>query len=202
MCNRSLVNKKCWREKAYLFSLIAASNTPNSGTKPFSPPQIMNTISYLCLFLSLVGLILTIMALTLQRSLWRLDMTKIHVYLSMSLFVGYVIFLVGIDQTQVLPLSNVFTNYLLTVTGLDRSAPYVTHPWRFLSWLITLVLEFTEGTQKCVKWRFISGRQWRQHITRNLVKTSLTKYGETWSNISRHVEGVGKTRSRQAVRSG
>ena len=88
----------------------------------------MNTISYLCLFLSLVGLILTIMALTLQRSLWRLDMTKIHVYLSMSLFVGYVIFLVGIDQTQVPSLSCVFTNYLLTVTGLDRSAPYVTHP--------------------------------------------------------------------------
>ena len=63
--------------------------------------QIMNTISYLCLFLSLVGLILTVMALTLQRTLWRLDMTKIHVYLSISLFVGYVIFLVGIDQTQV-----------------------------------------------------------------------------------------------------
>ena len=61
----------------------------------------MNTISYLCLFLSLVGLILTVMALTLQRTLWRLDMTKIHVYLSISLFVGYVIFLVGIDQTQV-----------------------------------------------------------------------------------------------------
>ena len=61
----------------------------------------MSTITYVCLFLSLVGLILTIMALSLQRSLWRLDMTKIHVYLSIALFVGYILFLVGIDQTQV-----------------------------------------------------------------------------------------------------
>ncbi|KAL5260144.1 hypothetical protein ACHWQZ_G010306 [Mnemiopsis leidyi] len=80
---------------------------------------IMNTISYLCLFLSLVGLILTIMALTLQRTLWRLDMTKIHVYLSISLFVGYVIFLVGIDQTQsrALCITSAFLMHLAFLTA-------------------------------------------------------------------------------------
>ncbi|XP_063679918.1 uncharacterized protein LOC134815331 isoform X2 [Bolinopsis microptera] len=80
---------------------------------------IMNTISYLCLFLSLVGLILTVMALTLQRTLWRLDMTKIHVYLSISLFVGYVIFLVGIDQTQsrALCITSAFLMHLAFLTA-------------------------------------------------------------------------------------
>eukprot|EP00116_Pleurobrachia_bachei_P004013 sb/3464275/ len=61
---------------------------------------IMTMLSYACIFVSLVGLLLTIFALSLQRTLWRLDMTKVHVWLSVSLFAGYLTFLLGIDQTS------------------------------------------------------------------------------------------------------
>lgn len=78
--------------------------TLQPDTHPLDGPHdiILTTITYICLCVSLIGLTLTIFALGLQRSLRRLDMTKVHIFLACSLLFGYIVFLVGIDQVQVL----------------------------------------------------------------------------------------------------